>query len=68
MKETPQEQPSKSHYRFELSSLPDIVKNGDEYIKCKKVSVDNKKTSQTTYYLINYDKKMMRNSINTEKK
>lgn len=67
MKETPQEQPSKSHYRFELSSLPDIVKNGDEYIKCKKVSVDNKKTSQTTYYLINYDKKMMRNSINTEK-
>ena len=63
MKESHQEQPSRSHYRFELSSLPEIVNNGDECIKCKKVSVDNNnnnQTSQTQYYLINYDKKIMR--------
>ena len=66
MKESHQEQPSTSHYRFELNSLPDIVNNGDECIKCKKVSVDNNNNnnnnnkSQTSYYLINYDKKMMR--------
>ena len=65
MKESYQEQPSTSHYRFELTSLPDILNNGDECIKCKKVSVDNNnnktsQTSQTQYYLINYDKKMMR--------
>lgn len=65
MKESYQEQPSTSHYRFKLSSLPDIVNNGGECIKCKKVSVD--KTSQTQYYLINYDKKMMRNGLKTEK-
>ena len=73
MKQPHQEQPSTSHYRFELNSLPDIVNNGDECIKCKKVSVDNNnnnktsQTSQTQYYLINYDKKIMRNGINTEK-
>ena len=63
MKQPHQEQPSTSHYRFELNSLPDIVNNGDECIKCKKVSVDNNnnnQTSQTQYYLINYDKKIMR--------
>ena len=63
MKESHQEQPSRSHSRFELSSLPEIVNNGDECIKCKKVSVDNNnnnQTSQTQYYLINYDKKIMR--------
>lgn len=73
MKQSHQKQPSTSHYRFELNSLPDIVNHGDECIKCKKVSVDNNnnnktsQTSQTQYYLINYDKKMMRNSLKTEK-
>ena len=75
MKQSDKEQPSTSHYRFELNSLPDIVNNGDECIKCKKVSVDNNnnnnnktsQTSQTQYYLINYDKKRMHNSLKTEK-
>jgi hypothetical protein len=69
MKQSHQEKPSTSHYNFELNSLPDIVNNGDECIKCKKVSIsyDNNNSTnqtqtqtQTQYYLINYDKKVMR--------
>ena len=53
-----QEQPHHTHYRFDLNSLPDIVNGGDEYIKCKKVSIhNNNNQNQTQYYLINYDKK-----------
>ena len=71
MKQSHQEKPSTSHYNFELNSLPDIVNSnngGDECIKCKKVSIttNNNTTNQTQtqtqtqYYLINYDKKVMR--------
>ena len=74
MKQSHQEKQSTSHYHFELSSLPDIVNsnnNGsDECIKCKKVSISYNNTTnqtQTQYYLINYDKKIMRTSLKTEK-
>jgi hypothetical protein len=75
MKQSHQDKQSTSHYNFELNSLPDIVNsnNGgdDECVKCKKVSIsyNNNATNQTQtqYYLINYDKKMMRTSLKTEK-
>jgi len=75
MKQSHQEQPPRSHYGFELTSLPYIVNNGHECIKCKTVYVDNannnktsqtSQTSQTPYYLINYDKKVVRKSRNNK--
>ena len=56
-----QEQPSRAHYRFDLKSFPDIIDNVDELIKCKKVSASVATSSvNSSYYLINYDKKTMR--------
>ena len=58
-----QEQPSRAHYQFCLNSLPDIIDNvnTNSCIKCKKVS-----TADSSYYLINYDKKTMRKNKNTD--
>ena len=54
-----QEQPPRAHYRFDLNSLPDIIENVDEFVKCKKVTVA-KQSVKSSYYLVNYDKKTMR--------
>jgi hypothetical protein len=63
-----QEQPSRAHYRFDLKSFPDIIDNVDEFIKCKKVSASVATSSaNSSYYLVNYDKKIMRkNNIDNE--
>jgi hypothetical protein len=56
-----QEQPPRAHYRFDLDSFPDIINNVDDCIKCKKVSASvSTSSSNSSYYLINYDKKTMR--------
>jgi hypothetical protein len=54
-----QEQPPRAHYRFDLNSFPDIIENLDEFIKCKKVTIA-KQSANSSYYLVNYDKKTMR--------
>ena len=54
-----QEQPPRAHYRFDLNSFPDIIENLDEFVKCKKVTVA-KQSANSSYYLVNYDKKTMR--------
>ena len=54
-----QEQPPRAPYRFDLNSLPDIIENVDEFVKCKKVTVA-KQSVKSSYYLVNYDKKTMR--------
>jgi hypothetical protein len=54
-----QEQPPRAHYQFDLNSLPDIIENVDEFVKCKKVTVA-KQSVKSSYYLVNYDKKTMR--------
>ena len=55
-----QEQPPRAHYRFDLNSLPDIIENVDEFVKCKKVSASvSKQSANSSYYLVNYDKKTM---------
>ena len=61
-----QEQPSRAHYRFDLKSFPDIIDNDNEFIKCKKVTVATS-SANSSYYLVNYDKKTMRkNNIDNE--
>lgn len=55
-----QEQPPRAHYRFDLNSFPDIIDNvNDCIIKCKKVSA-SVASANSSYYLVNYDKKTMR--------
>lgn len=62
-----QEQPSRAHYRFDLNSFPDIIDNVDEFIKCKKVSASLATSSaNSSYYLVNYDKKTMRKNNNID--
>jgi hypothetical protein len=56
-----QEQPPRAHYRFDLNSFPDIIENVHEFVKCKKVSV-NTQSANSSYYLVNYDKKTVRKS------
>ena len=59
-----QEQPPRAHYRFDLKSFPDIIDNVYSFIKCKKVTVAS---ANSSYYLVNYDKKTMRkNNIDNE--
>ena len=61
-----QEQPPRAHYRFDLNSFPDIIDNVDSFIKCKKVTVATS-SANSSYYLVNYDKKTMRkNNIDNE--
>jgi len=60
-----QEQPPRAHYRFDLNSFPDIIENVNECIKCKKVTVATS-SENSSYYLVNYDKKTMRKNINNE--
>ena len=63
---THQEQPSRAHYRFDLKSFPDIIDNVYSFIKCKKVSA-SVASANSSYYLVNYDKKTMRkNNIDNE--
>ena len=54
-----QEQPPRAHYRFDLNSFPDIIDNVNDCIKCKKVSA-SVASANSSYYLVNYDKKTMR--------
>ena len=61
-----QEQPPRAHYRFDLNSFPDIIDNVYSFIKCKKVTVATS-SANSSYYLVNYDKKTMRkNNIDNE--
>ena len=61
-----QEQPPRAHYRFDLKSFPDIIDNVYVFIKSKKVTVATS-SANSSYYLVNYDKKTMRkNNIDNE--
>lgn len=61
-----QEESSKVQYRFDLNSFSEIIDNSVEPIKCKKVSASAVSANaqaqevQSSYYLINYDKKIVR--------
>ena len=61
-----QEQPPRAHYRFDLKSFPDIIDNVYVFIKSKKVTVATS-SANSSYYLVNYDKKTMRkNNIDND--